>query len=118
VENTNLLILRCERVCASLEGRIGGSPRHSFTSSNAGIELSPLSWMPMKRLNSRVRGNERVGRFAFYRLGLKRVGHIAAGLNLRFLHALVRGDEHFEARALNAGRGDPGAGWADSGAFS
>ena len=37
--------------------------------AHAGIQLSTLSRMRLKNLDSRVRGNEREGRFAFYRLG-------------------------------------------------
>ncbi len=54
--------------------------------AHAGIQLSPRSGMRLERLDSRVRGNERVGRFASSRLGPEAIGHTAARPNLEFPH--------------------------------
>jgi hypothetical protein len=58
-----------------------------------GIQPSRGSRMRLKRLDSRVRGNERVGRFAVYRLGQQGVGRAFARPNRQFPHGLVRGHE-------------------------
>jgi hypothetical protein len=46
--------------------------------AHAGIQLSLLGRKRLKKLDSRVRGNERVGRFAFYRVGLEGIGYAPA----------------------------------------
>ena len=79
----------CEEISVnSLEPQRTRTHQPPLIPAHAGIQLSPLNRKRLKKLDSRVRGNERVGMFAFCRLGRRSVGHPFAGPNPGVLHSL------------------------------
>jgi hypothetical protein len=52
---------------------VARTDQHPLMPAHAGIQLSPRNRLRLKKLDSRVRGNERVGSLAFERLGHRAV---------------------------------------------